>query len=92
MLTIQQFDDYVKALSFHDWTYDYSDDGNVWRAGRAAATRLLEQAKDEPKLKAAYAAWSTYIWGERTPEAKKVRQDLIDALRASIEQPALKAA
>jgi hypothetical protein len=86
MLTVQQFDEYIKALSFHDWTYDYSDDGNVWRAGRAAHNKLLNEAKDQPLLKAAYAAWSAYIWANvsNKQELKTYRETTIAALREQV--------
>lgn len=32
-------DEVRKLLQSHDWSYEYSDDGDVWRRGRASADR-----------------------------------------------------
>lgn len=35
----------------HDLTYDYSDDGNCWRAGRASMAAIREAAKQlDPEI------------------------------------------
>lgn len=41
-LSIQSFYD---DLVHHDWYYEYSDDGRVWRQGRADKERLEAEAK-----------------------------------------------
>ena len=38
----------------HDWTYDFSDDRDVWAKGRAKKMELIEIAKKSPALKALY--------------------------------------
>jgi hypothetical protein len=35
-----------KELGCHDWTYEYSDDHGVWRAGSAHEKRIKEMVKD----------------------------------------------
>lgn len=44
-MTLQEFEAMVNR---HDLTYDYSDDGFVWRAGLASENRIKEAAKQFP--------------------------------------------
>lgn len=39
---IQSKEQYEHYLKSHDWTYEYSDDHYVWRAGRQARAYLIE--------------------------------------------------
>jgi hypothetical protein len=39
-------DEFEAELERHDWFYDYSDDNNTYRAGKAAEKRLLQIAKE----------------------------------------------
>ena len=36
----------LKCLKAHDWYYDYSDDGSVWRRGSADAAYLSKQLSE----------------------------------------------
>lgn len=41
-------EDFEAMVAKHDLTYDFSDDGAVWRAGRASECRIREAAKKLP--------------------------------------------
>lgn len=53
-MTIEEF---RKLLDAHDWYYDFSDDGNVMRRGRAAEDRLKAIAASSPELQEYYTAY-----------------------------------
>jgi hypothetical protein len=40
------FSQFEQALKQHDWTYNYSDDGRVWRRGEAQAKDIESMAKE----------------------------------------------
>lgn len=42
--------DFEILLKKHDWSYNYSDDQAVWRAGRDSYLVLVNHAKYNPKL------------------------------------------
>ena len=49
---MNDIDMFQQALRSHDWSFEYSDDQEVWRRGRANYQKLLAQVK----LSAAHAA------------------------------------
>lgn len=49
-------EEYQKLLDSHDWFYEYSDDGRVWRAGYESKQRLLNLAKQNPEFAKMYDA------------------------------------
>lgn len=60
---LQNIEQYRAALRNHDWSYDYSDDPRVYRAGRLEREALLaKQRVYDPD-------WS--IWNEIAPEGYK---------------------
>lgn len=51
---------YEAALASHDWYYNFSDDGRVWRAGEDAFKELVAMHRAQSWLigrKAADALW-----------------------------------
>jgi len=38
-------DEFEKLVNSHDLTYDYSDDGSVWRNGQAQYAKIMEASK-----------------------------------------------
>lgn len=59
-LTLEQrIELFRKLVRQHDITYDYSDDGSVWRAGSAAHTRILQLRETIPD------AIACEIWNAR---------------------------
>ncbi len=57
----------VRAMQAHDWWYEYSDDGKVWRAGRNEAEKIRTLARDLPG-DVARAIWTRFA-PERFREA-----------------------
>ena len=67
-MTIEEFE---KLVNGHDLTYDYSDDGSVWRNGQAQYARIKEAAKQFP-IEDVKRIWNakvdkTLIEGHREP-------------------------
>lgn len=49
-----EFDEFRKYVVNHDWFYDYTDDGSVWRRGneqRKKIEGILKQKENDPKYK-----------------------------------------
>lgn len=56
---------YIAALRCHDWSFEFSDDGMVYRAGLASLKALRAmQAEIDP---------DGAIWNREAPEGHKVR-------------------
>ncbi len=64
-LSIEAFEAYAKRLKNHDWFYEYSDDGSVWRAGNQAQKNLIADAMTYPLLSALFTEYSTWIFNGR---------------------------
>jgi len=56
MITVDQFNEYVERLDFHDWYYEFSDDNGVWLAGQAKAQSLRTEAMADPIFSELYKA------------------------------------
>jgi hypothetical protein len=61
MLTLEDFNAYIKRLANHDWSYEYSDDHSVYRSGQATRKVLTDLADVNPLYLKAYKAWYSYI-------------------------------
>ena len=48
----------------HDWTYDFSDDGQVWKRGFEQERELLNAMAERPGLKPIYQAWKRHSYNE----------------------------
>jgi hypothetical protein len=53
--------EYFDRLSRHDWFYEYSDDGRVYRKGRDAEASLKADARDNPWRMQALVLWQEHI-------------------------------
>ena len=60
-----------ESLKRHDWYYDYSDDGGVWRAGQRSYERISSLMIKYAKLMGQEAA--DEIWNANCPEDFKKR-------------------
>lgn len=60
--TLEELDAYIKLLKHHDWYFDYSDDGNVWRRGNEQQKVITDTAKKHELYDQAYKIWSAYIF------------------------------
>lgn len=85
MPSIEDFDAYVAKLSHHDWYYDYSDDGRVWRAGKRVRESLMETADSHPIYFQAFDVWRAYV-GSSIP--RKAVDIMIQAIRDQLVVPA----
>lgn len=61
-LTLEQFDAYLAQLRQHDWFFDFSDDGYVWRRGRAARDALNATAKQHPALQQVFDLYHASVF------------------------------
>lgn len=52
---------FERAIRFHDWYYDYSDDYGVWRRGRARHQALDSQRK---QLECPFSLLELRCWAE----------------------------
>jgi len=66
-MDIKEFEEMVNR---HDLTYDYSDDGSVWRAGLASENRIKEAAKQFP-IEDVKRIWNTMVDKKLIEEARK---------------------
>jgi hypothetical protein len=76
------FDAFVMRLATHDWYYDHSDDGSVWRRGHSNHQQLVQVAKGHPTLQHAFDAFNKNAhFGmpdeERDSIVSTLRQDLM---------------
>lgn len=91
MATIAQLDEFIQELQCHDWYYEYSDDGSVWRRGRAQRQALEAKADRDLDLAIALSTYKNcYFNDTRAWEDKKEFRDrLIDALRTDLQIAAM---
>lgn len=83
MPTIEEFAAYIKALSQHDWYFDYSDDPSVYRVGKAKHSRLLTTAMAHEVYGGAYQAYYANTFsGQDFSEAQRDRA--IEQLRIKV--------
>lgn len=83
MPTIEEFNAYIIKLAHHDWYYDYSDDGRVYRAGKAGLEYLQSQVKKHPIYKDAFNVWTAYIYKELSAAS---RDSQINSIRELIPE------
>jgi len=79
MATPEQLDAFIQQLERHDYSFDFSDDGSVWRRGVAERNAINAVLKAHPELTPVHAAYYTYWWhdidGNRDWPARKVQRD-----------------
>ena len=89
MPTLEEFDDFVKQLGNHDWTFEYSDDQSKWRSGKAKQSSLLNQTRKNTFFDKAYIAYLDYTYGDSIepmtwPDRLIKRANTITELRQQI--------
>ena len=67
-MDLKEFEDMVNR---HDLTYDYSDDGSVWRAGLASENRIKAAAKLLP-IEDVKRIWNAKVDKMFIEEARKL--------------------
>lgn len=66
-MDIKEFEEMVNR---HDLTYDYSDDGSVWRAGLASFNKIKAAAKQFP-IEDVKRIWNEMVDKKLIKEARK---------------------
>jgi hypothetical protein len=72
-------EEFIEMLKKHDWYYQYSDDGSVYRAGDRQYQLIVIAKRGNPLLQKIYAIWSNHKALHTLPE---VRDQLIAEARA----------
>lgn len=57
-MTKQEFH---RLCAQHDWTYEFSDDHQVWKRGRLQRDVLLSEMRADNELCQIYNRWATWI-------------------------------
>jgi hypothetical protein len=52
---------FYRLCAEHDWTYEFSDDGSVWRRGLSQRRVLVAAYTADPSLLPIFNSWVTYI-------------------------------
>lgn len=73
---------FYKRCNNADWTYDYSDDGQVWRAGHEAMGILKADAAKSPQHQLIFDTIYAWVWdgarGER-PSLQSILGEVANA-------------
>jgi hypothetical protein len=64
-VSLADFSEYAKQCRFHDWYYDFSDDGNVWRRGNLERAKLEAQSTLDRAYKAVFQVWHAAHYNAR---------------------------
>lgn len=79
-----EFRKYVKTLRTHDWYYQYSDDGSVFRAGAAIERSINELRNKYAAAQDAYDLYFMYKNSTGTPEDLQVLQEEFDKIEETL--------
>jgi hypothetical protein len=88
-LTLAVFDAFVALLDSHDYSFDYSDDGRVWRNGRDQQKVIEGMMTRYIPLQAVYALYHSYWWsGNHTQwqQRRVVRDTEVSRLRSLVKE------
>lgn len=61
-ITAQDLQDYYDKLEHHDWTFEYTEDYNVWRRGRTQLDTLHGLAAKHPDFDQLFRTYADHIW------------------------------
>ena len=81
MTNLQEFD---KKLRYHDWYYNFSDDGSVWRAGERAQEEIQRISKESPQHLELFESWSKYFFSGENWNKPKFTEEELNAVRSSL--------
>lgn len=74
-MNTELFDAYVAQLRAHDWYYDYSDDHQVWLAGKAAEKSLREYTLGSYYRLRAFLAFNRCAHGDAPIRGDTTKRD-----------------
>ena len=75
MPTLEQLNAYIDRLNQHDWYFDYSDDGNVWRRGNERRAQLVQHAQTHDIYQQSYNDWASYKYDRILKDTLDNRMD-----------------
>ena len=81
-VSISSFKRFVAALAVHDWYFEYSDDGRVYRSGKHVLDALQAKAKEHPIYEQAFNLYSTSVLSTTEPLLQRIetREAALDKL------------
>ncbi len=80
-MTLNEYD---KLLRGHDWYYNYSDDGRVWRAGESVQSQIVSLSKMSEDHLTLYNAWSKYYFSGPNFNSEKFTKEQLDEVRKTL--------
>jgi len=84
MPSFKDYQAYAQALQCHDWTYDFSDDHRVWKAGQAAEKKLRLQASTDTLYMHAFTCWADFMRTEQSIKDCTQRDARIELVGAAL--------
>ncbi|GMU51036.1 MAG: hypothetical protein AMXMBFR33_01820 [Candidatus Xenobia bacterium] len=66
--TNPELETYYQRCISADWAYDYSDDGAMWRRGKAEVDGLERAAANDPVKHAIFHGMKAWYWSNPRPE------------------------
>lgn len=73
--TIPSLNEFWKMLRNHDWTYEYSDDGSVWRRGQKQYDEIQNAVKNgTSEHRDLFYQYSEYAWGRSKVQPSKPKR------------------
>lgn len=84
MPTLNDFNEYIKALNQHDWYFEYSDDGSVYKAGQANLIKLTNKANEHTMYSELFTSHGAFVFKHRD---KSVLEAHIAIIKAKHIQP-----
>lgn len=66
--TVEDLQKYWDDLKHHDWYFDYSDDGRVWRRGADRHAALRGIATKDRAYAELFHGWAKYMFRHHDPE------------------------
>ena len=80
-MTLNEYD---KLLRGHDWYYNYSDDGRVWRAGESVQSQIVRLSKTSEDHFTLYDAWSKHYFSGPSFDTEKFTKEQLDEVRKTL--------
>ena len=95
-IKLPSLNEFWKMLHNHDWTYEYSDDGSVWRRGQKQFDEIQYVVKNGTlEHKELYNQYSEYAWGRskeqpsipmRTKEEQNADREMLIVIADKLQE------
>jgi len=93
---LPSLNEFWKKLRNHDWTYEYSDDGSVWRRGQQQFDEIQSVVKNGSiEHKELFNQYSEYAWGRskeqplmpmRTKEEQNADREMLIVIADKLQE------